>query len=79
MDSRRYRQRPFDSLLFLGDDLEIGQQRAIRYRPNKLSSSPPAFGRPALDETVGIGRFWVLLISRRHGGRLTLGALEPVQ
>ena len=54
--------------------------RSHRQRQKKqfLFSSPPAFGRPTLDET---GRAAVLALSfliRRHRGGFFYGAEEPV-
>lgn len=42
-------------------------------------SSTPAFGRPALDETVGAASVGVLCGGRRHRGRIFYGAVEPVR
>ena len=40
-------------------------------------SSPPAFGRPTLDETVGVAAPGVFWRSRRQRGRFFHGAEEP--
>jgi hypothetical protein len=41
-------------------------------------SSPPAFGRPTLDETGAAAMPTILSLSRWHRGRFFYGAEEPV-